>query len=133
VLQIPLTMVPKGQLTTETTADTTGEITAFPAVVAVEVWAAEEDTITVLDEELEVEALVEVEVELTAVEVAAAADEVEVAAPPQPMPKPLTQRSLLSRPAPVRSMAAALAVAKRARTGRREYIVYEIGRVGRLT
>jgi len=26
-----------------------------------------------------------------------------------------------------------LAVAKRARTGKREYIVYEIGRVGRLT
>ena len=82
------------------------------------------DTITVLDEELEAEALVEVEVELTAVEVAAAADEVEVAAPPQPIPTPMTQRvSLLSRGAPDRSMAAALAVAKRARTEKREYIV----------
>ena len=59
----------------------------------------------------------------------------EAAGVPQLMPPimGIQTESLLSRPAPVRSMAAALAVAKRARTGRREYIVNEIGRVGRLT
>lgn len=86
-------------------------MTAAVEVVAATVVVA----LAELEDELEVEVEVEAELEL----------ELAAEAPPQVLPTPRTQ-SLLSRAAawePVRSMAAALAVAKRARTGRREYIV----------
>jgi hypothetical protein len=118
-LQIPLKTTPKGQSITDATTETTGEMMA--TLVAV----VEVGTATVL--EFVVAALVVTTAAAVLAEEEAAGAGLQ--APKSPMPK----THLLSRAAPDRSMAAALAVAKRARTGKREYIVNEVGRVGRLT
>ena len=128
VLQIPLKITPKGQSITDATTETTGDTMATVAAAVVV------GTTTVV--EFVVAALVVLTVVLAAfVVTTAAAVEVVAGAGAHSPKRPTTpkRQSLFSRAAPDRSMAAALAVAKRARTGKREYIVYEIGRVGRLT